>query len=76
MQHEAINAVASLSRKQLNQLGCMCMVLMIEFTLATGFALRALTGEDWTVSSLLLAFLLVCQVHGRLEKWLWGTASE
>jgi len=68
--------LSHLTRARVNLLGSMCTALLIEFTLAIGLILRQITGHDWTLTSLAVAFLLVCQIHARLEYWIWGTAAD
>ena len=73
MHNAGTSDLSYLTRERMNVLGAMCTALLIEFTLATGLILRQITGENWTLTSLAVAFVLVCQIHARLEYWIWGT---
>ena len=62
----------SLSRKRWNILATICLVLLIEVTVAASLFFRHVTGRNWAGTSILIAFVLVFSMHQPLERWIWG----
>jgi len=68
--------VGGLSRKRWNILATISFVLVIEMAVAARLVLRQVTGENWALSSVALAFVLVFFVHQPLERWIWGGSDQ
>lgn len=65
-----------LNRSQWNTLATICLVLLIEISVAVQLLLQQLTGERWHGTSLALAFVAVFLMHQPLEQWIWGDPSK
>jgi hypothetical protein len=50
-------------------LGTICLVLYVDLTMALTELLRTVTGKSWFFVSLVVAFLLVSLLYGKLEEW-------
>jgi len=68
--------ISGVSRKRWNILATISFVLVIEMAVAARLVLRHVTGENWAVSSVALAFVLVFFLHQPLERWIWGGTDQ
>jgi hypothetical protein len=68
--------ISGLSRKRWNILATISFVLVIEMAVAARLVLRQITGENWVISSVAFAFVLVFFLHQPLGRWIWGVRDQ